>query len=112
MKRFVDVRGQHIGERFAWWDTCQDKFESFRGEYAFETWSDFVAVYDGNDIDRYRGLCPSWVFSSAKDEDDDIGMIRGILNKIKIVLAHNKPSEMIGFEGLFEAYEQLEDGWG
>ena len=39
-------------------------------------------------------------------------MIRGILNKIKIVLDHNKSSEMIGFDGLFEAYEQLEQSFG
>jgi len=106
MKRFIDVRGQHIGERFAWWDTVADKFESFRGEYAFNTWKDFVEVYKGDELDRYRGLCPSWVFTQYNNESN---MIYQILNKIKIVLDHNTSSNMIGFDGLFEAYEELED---
>lgn len=111
MKRFIDLRGQHIGERFAWWCTVSDTFESFKGEYAFNTWKDFVEVYEGEQLDRYRGLCPSWVFAQY-DEDKEVEMIRQILNKIKIVLDHNQSSDMIGFDGLFEAYEQLEDRFG
>jgi len=63
MKRFIDLRGQNIGERFAWWDTISEKFESFKGEYAFDNWEDFKESYEGDEIYRYKSLCPSWVFS-------------------------------------------------
>jgi len=63
MKRFVDLRGQDIGEQFAWWDTVIDTFESFGGEQTFDTWDEFVETYDGAELERYRDLCPSWVFA-------------------------------------------------
>lgn len=110
MKRFIDLRGQHTGNRFAWWDTCVDRFESFKGEWAFTEWKDFVEVYEGDEIDRYRGLCPKWVFI-PENEQDDVALIRQILNKIKVVLDHNN-SNISGFDGLFEAYEELEDRFG
>jgi len=62
MKRFVDLRGQDIGEQFAWFNTVTDKFESFNGEQVFDTWDEFSLCYDGENLERYRGLCPSWVF--------------------------------------------------
>ena len=67
MKRFVDLRGQDIGSKFAWYDTVTDKFESFSGDQVFDTWDDFVFVYDGDELERYRGLCPLWVFKKPTE---------------------------------------------
>jgi hypothetical protein len=70
MKRFIDLRGQDTGYRFAWWDTVRDVFESFDGEHAWNTWDEFEPAYVAEQgrsgfksaRQRYLGLCPSWVF--------------------------------------------------
>lgn len=67
MKRFVDLRGQGCCGRFAWFDTVSDTFESFGGEYVFDTWDDFVEACRPNsgspvEFDRYRSLVPDWAF--------------------------------------------------
>lgn len=68
MKRFIDLRGQGTGARFAWWDTGVDHFESHSDQQAWITWEDFRADYDGNEADRYRSLCPPWVFLPCSDD--------------------------------------------
>jgi hypothetical protein len=79
MKRFLDLRGQiyldddlPLEERyvvFAFYDTSSDKIESFDDEQVFESWQDFEHAFtfeaarkDLSDLERYRGLCPEWVF--------------------------------------------------
>jgi len=64
MKIFVDVRDQGIiAVRFAWWDTVQDAFECHSGNYAWNTWLQFVFDYEGpEEISRYKSLCPEWMF--------------------------------------------------
>ena len=66
MKRFVDVRNGDIGSRFAWYDTIVDKFESHGGEMTWDTFDEFAGCYEGEEIDRYRGLCPDWAFKDKK----------------------------------------------
>ena len=71
MKRFIDMRGQHTGCRFAWWDTCIDKFETFDTEQAWNTWDDFAAAYrhdGGDDLNRYHTLTPEWAFAQPADD--------------------------------------------
>ena len=66
MKRFIDLRGQHTGFRFAWYDTVYDAFEKFAGEQAFDYWEDFESVCPEAEQERYKSLCPEWVFAPEK----------------------------------------------
>ncbi len=60
MKRFIDLRGQEAGYRFAWYDTVRDEFEQHSGEMAWDTFGEFAEAYQGDDLTRYRGLTPAW----------------------------------------------------
>ena len=64
MKQFVDLRAseKYIGARFAWWDTITDTFEKYNGEMAWNNWDEFHEAYVGFEIQRYKELCPEWVF--------------------------------------------------
>lgn len=76
MIRFVDMRAADIaGSRFAFFDTVKDRFVQKAGEHAWETWGDFEEVCgmvdpddDQHPIDRFRGLCPAWVFDRPPAE--------------------------------------------
>lgn len=70
MKRFIDLRHHYddTGINFAWWDTVIDCFEIHGGLGGFETWGDFELFYDGDEIERYEGLCPQWVFDLKSQE--------------------------------------------
>lgn len=82
MKRFVDLGRQlwvdeedlEMPRQFAWYDTTIDKFETFVDQQVWESWADFEKdaldsiKEDGRynlDIERYRRLCPSWVFGNT-----------------------------------------------
>ena len=72
MKRFVDLRGQGTGMRFAWWDTVKDEFECFNHNYAWGFWGAFAYDYDASsELLRYRELCPKWAFIEAEEDYDD-----------------------------------------
>jgi len=72
MKRFIDLRGQGTGMRFAWWDTAKDEFECFNHNYAWGFWGAFAYDYDASsELLRYRELCPKWAFIEAEEDDDD-----------------------------------------
>jgi hypothetical protein len=66
MIRFVDLRSADIaGNRFAFFDTVPDLFVELHDEQAFDTWADFEELFKGSgylDLERFRGLCPEWVF--------------------------------------------------
>jgi len=68
MKRFIDIRGQGTGMRFAWYDTVLDRFECHSGEYAWDTWEEFAHDCEGRDISRYLSLCPEWAFIEKDDQ--------------------------------------------
>lgn len=68
MKRFVDIRNQGTGCRFAFWDTISDTFDMFSGTQAWDSWNDFAEDYIGKELERYRGLCPDWVHDGKEDD--------------------------------------------
>ena len=63
MIRFVDIKGQHTGYNFAFWNTVYDRFEEFGGDYAWNDWVEFEEAYEGSELKRYKILCPDWVFT-------------------------------------------------
>lgn len=69
MIRFIDVRNQETGYRFAFFDTVRDKFCEFGGDQVWDSMEDFkwsfsVSVTEGlissSEIDRFVGLMPDW----------------------------------------------------
>ena len=63
MIRFVDIRDQGVGERFAFWCTVSDKFMLFQGEMAWNSFYEFIEValesnFPDDQIERCRRLCP------------------------------------------------------
>lgn len=71
MIRFVDIRSQGTGYRFAFWDTTRDQFCTFANDQAWETRKDFIESFDlsgGNfadavsvsGFDRFNNLMPDW----------------------------------------------------
>ena len=80
MIRFIDLRGQKTGYRFAFWDTTQDKFTEFGGDSAWNNDVDFFEAFniDGGyyvdhireaGIERFSALMPEWTNDSP---DSDI----------------------------------------
>lgn len=79
MIRFVDLRYQGVGARFAFWDTVRDRFEIWLGFQAWDTWaafeSDCVLGFprEGESVKtalaRRRALCPPWAFEPPTDEE-------------------------------------------
>ena len=69
MYRFVDVRNQGLGGRFAWFDTTTDKFLAFDGEQVFADWEEFTDYADNEQITRCRRLAPEWVHEPAQDSE-------------------------------------------
>ena len=71
MIRFVDIRNQGTGYRFTFWNTVINQFVKIGTVFAWENWNDFlsyVGSLDSEEMDRYKSLCPEWVFNN--DEDD------------------------------------------
>ncbi len=51
MIRFVDLRGQECGGRFAWYDTVRGEFENWWGRETWETFEDFERDFTlGTDV--------------------------------------------------------------
>jgi hypothetical protein len=70
MIRFVDIRGQGTGHRFAFWNTVTDAFICIDTEYAWDSWDEFATVAEGNvDVRRFGTLCPKWVHEAEKDHE-------------------------------------------
>ena len=75
MKRFIDLRGQDTGFRFAWYDTRTYEFERFNGNQAWDDMTEFKFDYavdrksDKAQLDRYRGLALPWAFESSPDDE-------------------------------------------
>ena len=68
MIRFIDVRGQGTGSRFAFWDTVTDRFVCISTEYAWDGWADFEEIAEGSvDLERYKKLCPDWVCDGKEE---------------------------------------------
>lgn len=70
MIRFIDIRGQDTGYRFAFWDTVTDKFICIADQYAWDSWDEFAEIAEGNvDLRRFGALCPKWIHDEEKDHD-------------------------------------------
>lgn len=73
MIRFIDIRSQGTGYRFAFWDTVTNRFVDLDDEQAWDSFADFEESAKGNtierDLQRYKNLCPEWAFNSS---DNDI----------------------------------------
>lgn len=69
MIRFVDIRGQGTGNRFAFWCTVMDKFIEIDGEHAWNNWNDFMEVAEGDlRVESFKGLAKEWVFDNGEDD--------------------------------------------
>jgi hypothetical protein len=75
--RFVDMRpAEAVGSRFAFFDTVRDRFVSLAGDQSWDTWALFEEAHglphehdEGRfDLERFRGLCPPWVFEPVPDD--------------------------------------------
>lgn len=69
MIRFVDMRAADIaGSRFAFWNTTTDSFVPLCS-YAWGSWAEFESEFEevgsrlGQPLERFKGLCPPWVFA-------------------------------------------------
>jgi len=71
MIRFIDIRAQGTGYRFAFWDTVKDKFFEFSGCQAWENFDDFFddsfKIIGVEGIARYKNLCPDWAWENKED---------------------------------------------
>jgi hypothetical protein len=75
MIRFIDL-GRQIScggaREFAFYNTIPDMFVDFGGSgcQTWNCWEDFKEAFhlqDGyNDLDRFKVLCPEWVFTKKK----------------------------------------------
>lgn len=81
MIRFVDIRGNGTGHRFAFWNTVSNKFCEFFSEQAWDDIDDFTEAFnlaggefsDGvrkSGIERFTELCPDWVAVKMSDDED------------------------------------------
>lgn len=81
MIRFIDLRDQGTGYRFAFWDTVTDQFLQFSGEQAWDDADDFCrnfnhkgAAYGDPEVthhvERFLGLMPGWAFGQPKDHEE------------------------------------------
>lgn len=72
MIRFVDIRGQGTGSRFAYFDTRTDKFRTVgnNGNNAWSIFSDFEMDAGRNVevIERCRNVTPEWAFREDPNE--------------------------------------------
>jgi hypothetical protein len=74
MIRFVDIRGQGTGYRFAFWDTIIDKFCEFNSEQAWEDANDFEEAFNLDrgrfpSIERFTNLMPAWTAIFMADDE-------------------------------------------
>ena len=71
MIRFIDIRGQGTGDRFAFYNTINYDFFSCDRIQSWSNWDEFADDYDLAelyDIERFKSLCPEWAFNDDEDE--------------------------------------------
>lgn len=90
MIRFIDLRGQSTGYRFAFWCTVQDRFLPFAGEQAWDTKADFMDSFEDatsghrtgqprtiQPLLRFLSLMPPWTNEPADDADNQTSDQKG-----------------------------------
>lgn len=64
MIRFIDLRSQDVGRKFAFFDTVSDRFREFDAEQAWDCVADFKAAFNesasADEIERFIRLMPIW----------------------------------------------------
>lgn len=85
MIRFIDLRTQGTGGRFAFWDTVTDRFVELSGSQVWETLGEFLddlladltkqpdganAARYAQDRARFQQLCPRWAYGPATNPDE------------------------------------------
>lgn len=70
MIRFVDIRQQGTGSRFAFWDTAVDRFLVIDGRCGWDGFHEIreIKSLDRDLVDRLRSLCPDWVDDGQEDD--------------------------------------------
>lgn len=94
MIRFVDLRGQSTGYRFAFWCTVHDRFVTFAGEQAWDTEDDFIASYQcsakkfplSQPLSRFLNLMPSWASKDPENESQHEGLSPDTLSSFTDVM--------------------------
>ena len=76
MIRFVDLRGQGTGFRFAFWNTVNDRFLTVSDEQAWDTREELLSALDYEDENRRERLTqrllpllPSWADQPATETE-------------------------------------------
>ena len=67
MIRFVDIRDQGTGYRFAFFDTVRDEFVKIGGDQVWDDKSDLLDSLESDpsiDKSRFIGLMPKWAIES------------------------------------------------
>ena len=107
MIRFVDVRGQGLQYRFSFWSTSSDSFRQFDGQQAWDTFDEFKEAYNGDELERYKSLCPEWVFSYCESDKREVISITSVK---ELILAAAKTEDHVGglVVMLIEELEALE----
>ena len=75
MIRFIDIRNQGTGYRFAFWDTVTNSFLMFDGDQGFENRDDFEDAWLNSNkkalnLNRLKSLCPKWAHDNESDDID------------------------------------------
>jgi len=71
MIRFIDIRGQGTGNRFAFYNTVNSSFVEASDEVAWESMDDFRSDCDDEAVfKRCSSLCPNWVNDGQEDDID------------------------------------------
>lgn len=58
MKRFIYIGDQICKDEkaFAWFDTVVSEFETHSDCQVWVSWEEFIADFEGDDLDRYKTL--------------------------------------------------------
>lgn len=109
MIRFIDIREQGTGDRFAFWDTVTDSWVCVDGDYAWSLWEDFAKAAEGIlDLSRYRSLCPDWV--DVEDSLDEERVVHFKITDGPDIFETNAPCPWCGCTAVyFGSY--LYDAW-
>lgn len=72
MIKFIDLRDQDIGVRFAFWDSDKNKFVGSTVHNAWNDWDDFKETYGWSELylDAFLLICPKWVFDKEIEDDN------------------------------------------